>query len=123
MEKKYLGCNLSLGLFSWREWGGGGSFLEAIFPRGNYVGNKSSKKQFSSGAISRGILSGGNFFWVIFWEQSSRGQLFGGNFPRGQLSGGQSSRGRFSREHLSGGQFSSGAVVLELFRSLQLPGG
>ena len=72
----------------------GGSFLEIICPRGNYVSDKSSKRQFSLGAISRGILSGVNYFWVIFLE---------GNYPRGQLCRGQFSSGAIIR----------GAIVLE----------
>ena len=47
-------------------------FLGFSFPRGNYAGNKSSERQFSSAAISRGILSGGNFPWGQF----SRHHLF-----------------------------------------------
>ena len=58
LGKKYLECNLPLGQFScWAV------FLGAICPRGNYVGNKSSERQFFSGAISRAILSGGNYLW------------------------------------------------------------
>ena len=41
------------------------------FPRGTYVDNKSSEKQFSLGEISRGILSGSNY---------PRGNYPGGNF-------------------------------------------
>ena len=73
------------------------------FPRGNYVGDKSSERQFFLGAFSRGMLSGSNYLWgnclgAIIQGQSSKGQLSaGGNFPRGQL---------------SGGQFSFGAIVL-----------
>ena len=72
LGEKYLACNLSLGLFSW--W--------AVF-------DKSSERQFSLGATSSGILSGGNYLWgnflgaIIIWEQ-----LSGDNFPRGQLSAG-----------------------------------
>ena len=46
------------------EWGGGRAgpvFLGVICPRGNYVVDESSDRQFSLGSISRGILSGGNY--------------------------------------------------------------
>ena len=58
LGKKYICCNLLLGPFSW-----GTVFLSAICPRANYVGNKSSKRPFSSRAISRGILSGDSYLW------------------------------------------------------------
>ena len=87
-------------------------FLRAICPRGNYVGNKSSERQSSSGAISRGILSGGNYFWsscpgVIIQGQSSRGQLSWGQYSSGAIVQG----GNFPRGQLSVGQLSSGAIV------------
>ena len=89
LGQKYVGCNLFLGEFSL-----GAVFLGAICPRGNYVDEKSSERQFSSGAISRGTLSGDNYLWsncpgAINQGQSSRGQLSGGDVPLGQLSGGQ----------------------------------
>ena len=71
-------CNLSLGQFSW----GGGSF-----PWGNHVGDKSSKRQFFSGGISRGIFLGGNYL--------------GGNFPGGS----------FHRWQFSAGEIISEAIV------------
>ena len=40
-----------------------------FFPRGNYVDDKSSDRQFSSGAISRGISSGSNYLWRNCPEQ------------------------------------------------------
>ena len=75
LGKKYIGCNLSLGQFSW-----GAVFLGVICPRGNYVDDKSSERQFFLGAILREILSGGNYLWshclkAIIRGQSSRGQL------------------------------------------------
>ena len=67
------------------------------FHRGNYVGDKSSERQFFSGAISSKILSGSRYLWgncpeAIIWRQSSRGRFsrggifLGGSFARGQLS-------------------------------------
>ena len=116
MGKKYIGCNFSLGQFSW-----GAVFLGVIYPRGNYVDDKSSERQFSSGAISKEILSGSNYLWsncpgAIIQDQSSRGTIIlgtiilGSNYPWGnfyqeQLSGGQSSRGQLSGGQLSGGNF------------------
>ena len=44
-------------------------FLEAICPRGNYVGKKSSEKQFSSGQFPRGYCQVAIIFRVIFREQ------------------------------------------------------
>ena len=114
MGKKYTGCNLSMGQFSW-----GAVFCGAICPRGNSVDDKSSERQFSSGAISRGILSGGNYLWsnclgAIILGKSSRGHLSrrqyysgaiilrgicpghnypGGNFPCGQSFSGATDQG------------------------------
>ena len=63
---------------------------------GQYVGDKSSERQFSLGTISRGILLGGNYLsgWgncpgAIIQGQSSSGQLFREQFFLGQLSRGQ----------------------------------
>ena len=122
MGKKYIGCNFSLGQFSW-----GAVFLGVIYPRGNYVDDKSSERQFSSGAISKEILSGSNYLWsncpgAIIQDQSSRGTIIlgtiilGSNYPWGnfyqeQLSGGQSSRGAIVRGTIIWGQFSSEAIV------------
>ena len=91
-----LGKNRSCVIYPWdslsgEEGGGGGSF-----PRGNYVGDKSSERQFFSGAISRGILSGGNYLWGNCLEGIVRRQFCRGNYTRGQS---------------SGGQFSSGAII------------
>ena len=95
MGKKYIGYNLSLRLFFWKA-----VFLGTICLSGNYAGSKSSKSQFSLGAISRGILSGGNYLQgAMIQEQSSRGWgtiSLGGKCPLGKL---------------SGGHFSSGAIV------------
>ena len=85
MGKKYLGCNLCLGLFSWR--GGGGSFLGTICPRGNYVGDKSCESQFSLGAISGGSCP--------------RGSYPGSNHPGGNCPGGNYPESNFSRWQLS----------------------
>ena len=51
--KKYLGCNLSLGIFSW-----GTVSLGTICPRGNHVGDKSFERQFSLGGIQGGFVRG-----------------------------------------------------------------
>ena len=94
----------------------GAVFLRVICPRGNYVwGNysKLSEMQFSSGAISRGLLSGGNYLWsnfpgVITPRQPSRGQLFGGKYSSGAITlgdncpGGYYPGGNFPRGQLSG---------------------
>ena len=71
-------------------------FLGGSFSLGNCVGNKSSERQFSLSAISRRILSGGNYSegncGSFPWGQLSSGQLsgwqffLGGNYPRGYLS-------------------------------------
>ena len=83
MGKKYIGYNLSLRLFFWKA-----VFLGTICLSGNYAGNKSSKSHFSLGAISRGILSGGNYLQgAMIQEQSSRG--LGYNFSRGKMSSGE----------------------------------
>ena len=96
------GKNISGVIYPWDHFPGGAVFLEANFPLGNYVDDKSSERQFSSGAISRGILSGGNYLWIncpgaIIRVQSSRGNYLEGNIPRGQL---------------PGVQFSSAAIIL-----------
>ena len=93
--------------------GGGAVFIGAICPRGNYACNKLSKTQFSSGAVSRGILSGSNNLWVsclgaIIRGNHPGGNYLGGNFPREQLSSGEIVRGAII---VGGGQFSSGAIV------------
>ena len=49
--------NISGVTYPWDFFPRGALFLGSIFTRGNYVGDKSSKKQFSSGAIFRGQLS------------------------------------------------------------------
>ena len=67
------------------------------FPWGNYVGDKSSERH--SGAIYRGIMSGGNYLWdnfpeAIIQRAIIRGAFFlGRKFPRRQLSGGQLEKG------------------------------
>ena len=103
MRKKYVGCNLSLRLFSW-----GIVFLRTICPRRNYVGHKSSEKHFSFRKVSRGILSGDKYLWgscsgAIIWGHSFRGQLSGGQFFLGAIN---------LRGQSSGGKFSSGAIIL-----------
>ena len=82
--------------FSW--WA---VFLGVICPSGNYVGDKSSGRQFSLGTTSRGILSECSYFWsncpgAILRGQSSRGNYLEGNCPRGQLSGWNFLRGQLS---------------------------
>ena len=51
-------------------------------------GHKSSERQYFSGTISRGILSGGNYLWrncpgAIIWGQLSRGNYLGAIFCGG----------------------------------------
>ena len=94
-------------------------FLGESFPRGNYVGSKSFKRHL--GAISRRILSGGNYLWKF-----SRSNTPGGNYPGGQYSsqaiilggnypGGIILRaiiqGAIVRGKLSGGNFHSGQLL------------
>ena len=122
MGKQYLRCNSPLGLFSWRAL-----FLESISTRGNYVGDQSSKKQFSSGAISMGILSRGNYRWgncpgAIIFGQSSRGQFSEGeiflrgncpgeSFPQGYFSGGNNPGGAIIQSAIFRGVIPRGATV------------
>ena len=116
LREKYIWRNIS--------WGGA-VFLGTIRPRCDYVGDKSYERQFSSGAISRGILSGdnylcGNFPGEIVREQSSRGRLFlggraiffGGNYPRGAIVRGTIILGSNCLGKLSGEQLPSEAIVL-----------
>ena len=89
-----------------------------IFPRGNYVGNKSLEMQFFSCPIFRRILTGGKLTLGILSgcnnpEPIIQGVillgpiLLGSNYPPEQLSGwGNYPGGNFPR-----GQLSSGAVV------------
>ena len=78
-------------------------FLGVRFPRGYYVGDKSSESHWE--AISRGILSEGNFPGAIIQGAIIRGSIFlcvncpGSSFSRGQLTGGQSSRGQMSGDN------------------------
>ena len=80
-----------------------------IFPRGNYVGNKSLEMQFFSRPIFRGILTGGKLTLGLLSGCNNPepiiqgvillGPIFlGSNYPPEQLSGegGQLSRGQFS---------------------------
>ena len=112
LDKKYIGCNLSLGQFSW-----GVVFHGAICQRGDYVDDKSSEMQFSSEPITKGILSGGNYFLgncpgVIIQGVIIQGAIFlEGNYTRLQLSRGQLSRGQVSGGQLTGGKFSLGRIV------------
>ena len=76
-------------IFNWIVFSSKIVFLGAICPRGNYIGDKSSEKQFFSGVISRGIGGqGAIIFRVIVCKQWSRENYPGGNFPRGQFSSG-----------------------------------
>ena len=113
LGKKYIGCNLSLRQFSW-----GPVFLETICPRRNYVDDKSSERQVSSGAISRKILSGGSYLWsncpgATSQGQSSWGQLSGGQYSsraivQGVIIWGQSSGSRCPGVIVWGGNFPRG---------------
>ena len=110
LEERYLGYNSSLGLFSLRE-----VFLGTI-SRSNYVGGKSSERQFSSGAISRVILSGGNYLWGNFLGAIIiRETIFlGGDYPRGYLTGTNNLQGAITQGAIVWWaiiQFSSGAIV------------
>ena len=75
-REKYLRCNLSSGQF----YLGGGTFLGANCPRGNYTGEKSSERQFSSGAI---VLRA-----IVWWSKCPGGDNPGGNHPEGNCPGG-----------------------------------
>ena len=83
-------------------------FLRGSFPRGNCLGNKSSERQFSSGAFFRWILSGGNYVWGNFPGaiiQDPGDNYPGGNFPCGQFPGGQLSGEQSSRGNCPGGNY------------------
>ena len=68
-------------------------FLGGSFSRANYVGNKSPERQFSSAAISRRILSGGNYLWGNYPGAIIQGAIFlGGNCPGGINLGGNHPR-------------------------------
>ena len=110
LEERYLGYNSSLALFSLRE-----VFLGTI-SRSNYVGDKSFERQFSSGAISRVILSGGNYLWGNFLGAIIiRETIFlGGDYPRGYLTGTNNLQGAITQGAIVWWaiiQFSSGAIV------------
>ena len=62
---KYISCLI----YPWDNVPGGS------FPLGNYVGDKSYKRQFSLRAISRGILSRGNYLWGNFPEAIIQGEI------------------------------------------------
>ena len=107
--------------------------LGAICPRGNYVGDKSSERQFTWGAIFRGILSGGNYLWsncpgAIIQGQSFRGQLSwalyssgaiirGTSFLWGQLSSRAIVRGGNNRGAINQGTIFRGAIIRGEFSS------
>ena len=80
----------------------GTMLLGESFLRDNYVGDKSSKKHL--GQFPGGYCQGAIAFEIIFWEQSSRGQLPQGQFSLGAIIRGQSSRGQLS----GGGDFPQG---------------
>ena len=85
------------------QFSSGTGYLGVICPRGNYEGDKSFERQFSSDAISRGILS--------------RGHYLLGNCPE-TIIWVASSKAKFSREH-----FSSGAIILRGNNRGDHPGG
>ena len=106
----------------------GAVFVGAICPRGNYVDEKSSERQFSSEAISRGILSGGNYLWTnclgaIIRGLSSRDQLSGGggaiilgsNFPHGAIFRGVNPMGAIIH-----GAIVWGVIFLEPFKGFEI---
>ena len=75
------------------------------------MGKKSSERQFSLGAISRGILAGGNYLWSNY-----PGPIIRGQSSRGQLSARQYSSGAIiiiiiPGRLSGGGQLSSGAII------------
>ena len=101
------GKNISCVIYPWDNVPGGS------FPRGNYVGDKSSEKQFSSEAICRGILSRGNYLWGNFLRAIIQGVIIRRQFSSGAIFlVGSYSQGQFSVGQLSGGQFSSGAFKI-----------
>ena len=107
-------------------------FLGGSFPRGNYLGDKSSKRHL--GAISRGILSGANYLWDNFPGTIIQGLIIrraiflvgncpGRNFPRGQLSLGVIVRGVIIRGAIIQGTIFRGAIdhlTDQLFLVLQV---
>ena len=70
-------------------------FLGDSFHPGNYVSDKSSKRQFSSWAISREILSRGSYHWGNYPGAVNQGAIIwgaiilGGNYPGGQFCSGE----------------------------------
>ena len=68
--KKYIGCNLSLGQFSWEA-----VLLGANRPRGNYEDDKTSERSFLV-FLSMGKLSVGNYLR----GNRLRNNYLGGNF-------------------------------------------
>ena len=73
--------NISCVIYPWNNYPGRGS----SFPRGNYAGDKSSERQFSSGEIFRGILSGGNYLWGNCLKSITRGQFSSGTIVWGHI--------------------------------------
>ena len=63
----------------------GAVFLGANCSRANYVGNKSSERQFSSREVSRGILSGGNYRQVNCLGAIIQGAIVRGAIIRGLI--------------------------------------
>ena len=60
-------------------------FLGGSFSRANYVGNKSPERQFSSAAISRRILPGGNYLWGNYPGAIIQGAISSGAIVRGAI--------------------------------------
>ena len=80
-----MGKNISGVIYPWDYFAVGSSFW-TICPRCNYVSDKSSERQFSSGVISRGILSRRNYLWGNFLGAIIWGTIMRGSFPWGLLS-------------------------------------
>ena len=111
------GKNISGVTYPW-DFFPGGSFLWTVCPWGNYLGNKSSERQFYSGVISRGILSGGNYLSGNFIEAIIRGNHPGGNYPEVIFFGGNYPRGDFFRVLLSGGSNHPGGNCPRTYKTL-----
>ena len=112
--KKYIGCNLSLGQFSWEA-----VLLGANRPRGNYEDDKTSERPFLF-FLSMGKLSVGNYLR----GNRLRNNYLGGNFTVSIIQGAIFCvgvcvsmcvcvfGGGEDGVQLSGGQISSGSIIL-----------
>ena len=104
-----MGKSKSCLVCPWNNVPGGGSF-----PQSNYVGDESSERH--SGALSKGVLSGGNYFWDNFPGVIIQGEIIrgSGQFSSRQLSGGNCPGGNHPVENFLRGQLSGHRFVEQL---------